>query len=293
MRLLLIHGRGQAGKDPATLEREWVEALTRGYVGIGRPFPTDLAIDFPFYGDVLENHVTAADLPSPEAVRSKGGAENRAFEKFLAQALTEIKDSDPRITDESVEAEIPAGESRQKGPQNWPWVIAIARAIDRRLTGAADFTIEQFLRDVFLYMNRRVARKEIDEIVAGHLTNEPTVVVGHSLGTVVGYNVLRAASEANVVKYVTVGSPLGIRSINGKLGIPENPFGAAGWFNAFDPQDIVALNPLDDPNFPTDPVIFNDNGVDNHTDNHHGIVGYLDDSDVARHIADALESMAG
>jgi len=41
-------------------------------------------------------------------------------------------------------------------------------------------------------------------------------------------------------------------------------------------------------NFPVTPSIENFGGVNNATDNRHGIVGYLDDADVARHVLDAL-----
>jgi hypothetical protein len=62
------------------------------------------------------------------------------------------------------------------------------------------------------------------------------------------------------------------------------------WYNAYDEGDIVALNPLKDPWFKTDPSINNYNRVKNHTDNRHGIVGYLNDVTVARCIAEALSS---
>ena len=48
--------------------------------------------------------------------------------------------------------------------------------------------------------------------------------------------------------------------------------------------DVVALNPLDSTFFNVRPEIFNFKGVKNHTDNQHGIVGYLNDPTVAKHI---------
>ena len=89
-------------------------------------------------------------------------------------------------------------------------------------------------------------------------------------------------------KIITVGSPLGLRAISSKLGIAENPAGKDGWYNAYDERDIVALNPLDDTFFPADPAIVNNNKVRNKTDNRHGIIGYLNDKDVATIIAAAF-----
>ncbi len=41
--------------------------------------------------------------------------------------------------------------------------------------------------------------------------------------------------------------------------------------------------------FPTDPDIVNNDAVDNKTDNRHGIIGYLNDANVARRIAECLQ----
>ena len=66
------------------------------------------------------------------------------------------------------------------------------------------------------------------------------------------------------------------------------PGGVAGWYNAFDRHDVVALYPLDTENFGIPPPIENYSLVQNHTDNKHGIDGYLDDAAVAKRIANAL-----
>jgi hypothetical protein len=44
-----------------------------------------------------------------------------------------------------------------------------------------------------------------------------------------------------------------------------------------DPDDVVALYPLDRRHFPLSPEIENKTDVRNHTGNQHGIAGYLDD----------------
>ena len=54
-----------------------------------------------------------------------------------------------------------------------------------------------------------------------------------------------------------------------------------------DERDVVALHPLDSANFNIDPAIENKTDVNNHTDNRHGITGYLDDATVAKRIRDA------
>jgi len=51
---------------------------------------------------------------------------------------------------------------------------------------------------------------------------------------------------------------------------------------------LWALHPLDSVNFNISPSIENKTDVNNHTDNRHGIAGYLDDATVAIQIRNAL-----
>ncbi|WP_233805144.1 hypothetical protein [Paraburkholderia sp. HP33-1] len=66
------------------------------------------------------------------------------------------------------------------------------------------------------------------------------------------------------------------------------PTGVKNWQNAFDKRDVVALLALDGSTWGIQPPIENFGGVDNFTDNRHGISGYLDDATVARWMAKAL-----
>jgi pimeloyl-ACP methyl ester carboxylesterase len=172
---------------------------------------------------------------------------------------------------------------------NWEWVQAILRAVDMHGGGMSQSALEMFTRDVFLYTTRAGVRDEIDRIVAAALTEQPTVVVGHSLGSVVAYSVLVTDRRAlRVPLYLTVGCPLGIRAIRDQFRPLKFPVPVKSWYNAFDTRDVVALNPLDRSNFPVNPDIVNYSSVRNQTDNRHGIVGYLDDSAVADKILSAL-----
>lgn len=289
MRILMIHGRSQGGKDPDKLKAIWIKTLEKGFSKAKQPFPQQVSVDFPFYADRLDYFTAQSSLPTPDDVLAKGSGQDKEFEEFMKSALTEIK-LRGKISDNEVAAKMnKQATSKEKGPQNWWWVRAIARAVDSYLTDVSEFTIEEFLKDVYLYISKPAIASEINRIIEMKLTAEPTLVIGHSLGSVVGYRVLNANREKmDLKKYITVGSPLGITAISSKLGIPENPCERNGWYNAFDVRDIVALNPLDSDYFPADPEIINYDGVNNQTENRHGIVGYLNDANVARQIAAAL-----
>jgi hypothetical protein len=285
MRVLFVHGRSQGGKDRSELKATWLSALEKGLKRSGLVLSSTIDTDFPFYADRLDDFVRQFGLPADPAIAPKGSPAFQEYESFRAQVAEEMRER-AKISVAEVHSEM-GDHPREKGLENWAWVQAIVRLLDRKLTGVSEGTIEAFLRDVFLYCRRSGVRRQIDEIVSSELKADTNVVVGHSLGSVVAYNVLRNAS-ARPVAFVTVGSPLGIRAIRSSLGRLANPSGAKGWYNAYDPADIVSLYPLDGGNFDVSPSITNNGTVKNWTENRHGIIGYLDDLNVARAVYEAL-----
>lgn len=287
VRLVFVHGRSQQGKDPKELRSTWLDALSKGAAKLNLSFPDNLDVSFPFYGDTLDEFASKFGLPVTTDIQSKGIAPNDEFLNFQAE-MAEALRRRAGITDAQVDREY-GPNLKPKGPQNWEWVQAIIRAIDKHVGGLSKSAIEVFMRDVFLYTTRLGVRDEIDSIVATALAEEPTVVVGHSLGSVVAYNVLRSDRRAlDVRDFVTIGSPLGMRAIRNQLLPLRFPSVVNSWYNAFDDRDVVALYPLDAENFPVKPSVENHSGVKNRTANRHGIVGYLDDADVAKRILGAL-----
>ncbi len=287
MRLLLVHGRSQGGKDPVKLKAEWLAALTEGLQKAGLTMPADVEVDFPFYGDRLDEFARQFELPADPAIIPKGSPVFDDYQEFR-RAIAEEMRVRAGVTDAQIRAEMgPLAAAAEKGIENWGWVQAIVRLLDRHLTGVSQTTIEVFMRDVYLYVKRSVVRNAIDALVGDMVKPDTAVVVAHSLGTVVAYNVLGAARQ-KIPLYVTVGCPLGIRAIRSTLSPIRNPVGNKGWYNAYDAHDIVSLYPLDKDNFDVNPAITNNGTVQNWTDNRHGIVGYLDDVNVAKAIRAGL-----
>ena len=288
MRLLLVHGRSQGSKDPVQLASDWQKALDIGLNAAGKVLPNQAQVDFPFYGAVLDGFTAQFDVAVDEVATEKGIGGQDDFAEFAKSVALEVKEA-KQIPDGVVKArmvKIHGPDVTEKGPQNWEWVQSIISVLDSLSPGTTEKTFSLFLRDVFLYTRRKVVRKAIDKIVADKLTDEPTVVVGHSLGSVVAYNVLSSGNKKSVTAFITVGSPLGIRGISNSLDIPlRNVAGHSGWFNGYDERDVVALNPLDATYFPVHPDIVNDGTLVNATDNYHGIISYLDKAAVASRIA--------
>ncbi|GLY43043.1 hypothetical protein Amsp01_090660 [Amycolatopsis sp. NBRC 101858] len=286
--LVFVHGRAQQDKDADDLKQEWIAALRRGLAktGLRLPLPDD-HIRFPFYGDTLRDLATDRADVADVVVRGNGvGAEEATFVRMVLQEVRK----QAGISDHQIltEADVADRVAVERGPQNWPWVLAVLRALDKYVPGTSAPSIATFTHDVYRYLRNIGIRDRIESGVRAAFTPaEPMVVVGHSLGSIVSYNLLRrdgAREGWTVPSFVTVGSPLAVTAIKRQLSPVQHPECVGRWFNAFDPRDVVALHPLDAAYFPTTPVVENKTDVDNPTENRHGISGYLEDADVARRI---------
>ena len=250
---------------------------------------TDENIRFPFYGDTLAG-LTEGLAPAEVAkIVIKGDNADSLETQFIRAMLMEVQ-TQAGVTDEQVR-EMADGPV-EKGILNWKWVQNALEAIDTHVPGASGASIALATRDVYKYLNHDGIQGTIDEGVGDSITpGVETVVVGHSLGTVVSYNLLKNQGQARgwkVPLYVTLGAPLAVKAIKQSMAPIKHPSCVGKWFNAMDERDIVALYPLDSNHFDIDPAIENKSDVDNTTANRHGIAGYLADAMVARRIHEAL-----
>jgi hypothetical protein len=286
MKLVMVHGRAQEGKDPAALKKDWMDALGYGAARANVTIPPSTVVEFPYYGDKLIALLAQLSTPLGTQINAKGpnpDADQSLRGEIIADLAVAVG-----ITDNDIRREL-GTEPIQRGPQNWGWVQATLRAIDR-IPGLNSDALDLFTRDVYAYLQYPGVRGAIDAIVRASIGSEPCVLLAHSLGTIVAYNVLvKRASAPPCLRFVTVGSPLGIRGVKRKLDSPlQHPACVQQWFNAYDDRDVVALVALDARNFDVTPPIENKNNVMNFTDNRHGIAGYLADPVVARKVVELL-----
>jgi hypothetical protein len=290
-KLVLIHGRAQEHKEAGALKKEWVDSLTSGLQrqGLELPIP-ETAIRFPYYGQTLFDLVEGKSLREAAKVIIRGEDLDRKELAFLREVLNEVF-KENGITEDQIR-EVGGDSVIEKGPLNWEWVQTGLKAIDRFVPGASGATVAVVTRDVYRYLENPGLRDVLESGVReAILSGEETVVVSHSLGTVVAYNLLRREGVAQgwkVPLFVTLGSPLAVTAIARALAPLEHPSVVSTWFNALDEGDVVALYPLDQRRFRIQPPIENWRGVQNPTSNQHGITGYLPDGQVARRIYDAL-----
>jgi hypothetical protein len=289
--LVLIHGRAQEHRNAADVKAEWVDAWEKGLEKNGLTLPiSDADIRFPYYGQTLYDLVQDKPPSQVAEVIVRGDDTKDKEALFVREILLEIQ-KHSGITDEQVQA-LSSETIAERGPLNWKWVRSILQSLDTYVPGASGASIALATRDVYLYLRNPGFQNIIDSGVRSAITSGvETVVVGHSLGSVVSYSLLRRDGKAlgwKVPLFVTLGAPLAVTAIKDAIKPIKHPECATRWFNAMDSRDIVALYPLDAARFPVNPAIENKTDVDNETENRHGISGYLSDAVVAKRIYDAL-----
>lgn len=289
--LIFVHGRAQHLKDADALKAAWIGAWEEGLAKSGLRVPiAKRDIRFPYYGKTLFGLVEGLPPDQIAEVIVRGPGADQQRREFVASVLEEVRLA-AGITDAQVEQVAP-GAAAERGPLNWSWVQKILVALDTHVPGGSGAGIAAATYDVYQYLKNPKVRQTIDTGVLAAVTpGVETVVVGHSLGSVVSYNLLKEVGDERgwqVPLHVTLGSPLGVTAIRDSLEPHRHPRCVSKWLNAMDERDVVALYPLDARRFDVDPPIENKTDVSNRTENRHGIRGYLDDEVVARRIHEAL-----
>lgn len=288
MNIVFIHGRSQGGQNPVLLQKTWEQTLEIGLANAGLILPSETKILFPFYGDRLDELIAEIEIPTVDAAIMKGVPIGDPVAKFQGELLEDLA-RDAKVPDVAIQ-EAFKGPVAQKGVQNWEWVQAILEALDDS-TAMGSLALQAFTRDVYCYLELPGITKAIHAIVKPMLLAGPCVVVAHSLGSIVAYRLLRELQDqVDIQGLVTVGSSLGVNAVRSRILPPEltMPGNAPWWYNAYDERDVVSLRGLTHENWPIAPAIENSNHVQNHTENRHGIIGYLDDVKVATKIRSAL-----
>jgi hypothetical protein len=145
------------------------------------------------------------------------------------------------------------------------------------------WVVGRFASDVIDYLYGPFkAAMQAPVIAAIKATPRPKVVVAHSLGTIITYDVLADPSMTglNNVTLITIGCPLGIGNVQNRLrngaGRPNPiPNGMVGWSNFADRWDPVALDQTMRDEFEPPKNMPRDEGVNNAAPDNHELFGYL------------------
>jgi hypothetical protein len=175
--------------------------------------------------------------------------------------------------------------TERRGGPSWPVRHAL-RVIgghcqfcsDLLVFGIAKHFTATDLRLVRRYFAEPDRRAAVLDRLARKITPDTRILIGHSFGSVIAYEALRAHPEWPVRMLITLGSPLGIQALITSRLCPVSQGSASRWpgpidrwVNVSDPRDIFSVTPALDPMFGP--------GVEDHSVNNgarpHDLIRYL------------------
>jgi hypothetical protein len=232
-RMVVIHGRNAEHANPDKMLEDIRAALVPSLQNAGVEVPSD-KITLAFYGDLFltAGKVTAARARTKVARTTKIAGE-------LAKAHPASHPRAPRLL---------------RPVTDRPWWKPLAEAVSGVLTGLdrtvvfVQLFIFFTMHDVALYLDDPALRTAIAERVRATVTEaatdgEDVLVLAHSLGSIVAYELLHKWQALSVRQLVTLGSPLGSATIQETIrrDVPlAFPPELTDWLNISFENDYVA-----------------------------------------------------
>jgi len=119
------------------------------------------------------------------------------------------------------------------------------------MDGIADLVLARKLSDLNTYYTNSLKRNNLrnmlkEEILSQSQNGRRIMVVAHSMGTIVAYDVLHAIQGVSIEHFVTIGSPLGLPHVKYKIIEEKTPVCTPAivkkWTNFADRRDPVAID---------------------------------------------------
>jgi len=177
--------------------------------------------------------------------------------------------------------------------------------IDMMIDASEDMKdfVKSYAADLFSYALQAEEREALNAVILRAMQAvKPAVIIAHGIGSFMAFEVLKANPEVNVDLFVTMGSPLGLPSIQNwlKMQHKDNPVvlpsGIKRWFNFSDRKDPLCrdttLNDDFDDERITDCLVINANNkreVISTPQKAHNDIGYLRLKQLRAVVEDALK----
>lgn len=308
--VVLVHGIAQEQRQADDLEAVWLPALAGGVRAAGDLELADrlwrhgpgagVEVRMAAYGDLfLPGDVQGADddLDDLDADRQELAAAlaTEWLQRGAARdghpdqqtATTELAYLDDGHEEQGPREEL--ARAALNGAARVRWFAPLGMALAGRLVSAA-------LRQVTAYLTDPDLKRQVQQRVLVHVDADTRIIVGHSLGSVVAYEVAASHLEHPLPLLLTLGSPLGLRTIIYDRLVPQPPVfpeRVRRWVNLADRDDLVAaqpdLAPLFAASVPEGAVVECDWTLENGAKPHEATF-YLTKRQVGRPIAETLTS---
>lgn len=251
--LVFVHGIG-GPRDVVAHCRQWTDALAVGARRAGHSALAtrllDLPIRFAAYRDLFDppNQPTPPGEPGGRDLDLPPGGE-----AILADLLAEVIDSHPPSdTHEGTRWALDQAREQLAASGSEPALANRMVAAATTLLGikplrqagqwAEGRLLLADLAQVARYLTRSaLLDAQIRARVQESIGTGPVIVVAHSLGTIVALETLHEYA-ASVPLFVTLGSPLGMRTVVWPRLFPQppsTPVGVRRWLNFWDREDII------------------------------------------------------
>lgn len=294
MKIIFIHGMNQQNYDEKTLKQYWLNLFKAGLSHAEQNIELEsLDINLPFYGDLLTKHQlnNSLDLNTllPKSLL------HLHFPFHLWHNTSIVQEHSPCITT------LPCFNPEQSESLTQRLAVISALTKDHAFKELIMFLnhypklhetlMHKFLIETYLYLSNSNFMHEVHHRIMSHLhPSKDHIIVAHSLGTVIAYNLLHQFTHFRVHRFITLGSPLAFKVIQEKLTLPISrpPQLHGDWFNFYSPDDFMTAFPLSKPPFNFEPPIINQ-AITTLVDKPHQITGYLEHPAVIKSIVDVLK----
>ena len=307
--VILVHGIGQQCSSADQLESTWLQTLAGAIRNLGDLELADrllraarhsggIETRMAFYGHLFLRPGQQGDDPGEFTAEEAEIAEALAQEWLHRSATRSSCECDRMLAKrELAYVNRKMGEEQGVGSVTRSAVGSLARIpwLAKAGMGLAERAIKRDLAQVTRYFTDESVRAAAQQQVL-QLVNERTkVVIGHSLGSVVAYEVAHALGQS-LPLLITLGSPLGLQTIVYQQLRPQPPgFPPAlqHWLNVADKEDLVAAEPdltlFFGSSLPNGATFDGGFTVDNGSDPHNAMF-YLGKEKVAEAVRSALRS---
>ncbi|MFB9832871.1 hypothetical protein [Actinoallomurus acaciae] len=241
-KIVIVHGVGQQVSGHIDLHAKLFPSLRQGITFAGSDIQPSDAV-FADYGILYRpKSETLAPAPYYDAADVSDPYELALLEAWWTGAAA---------TDKGV---FPPEEEALGRTPGWVQDALYALCESRFFSGIAERFLIGDLKQVKAYFTDPTLRAQIRDRVASYVGDDTRVVIGHSLGSVIAYEILCAHPQWPVTDFVTLGSPLGLRHlVFERLDPPPRSVDSPGqrigrwpgsvtrWTNIVDEGDIVCL----------------------------------------------------
>ncbi|WP_308013504.1 hypothetical protein [Streptomyces beigongshangae] len=242
VRVVGVHGIGQSKTSQHQLTADWGRALKRGIDSLPDVTACVASLEVPHWTALLAR---GTDRLGPEDdIFGESVPMDPAEEEFVAEVFADLVRPEDVVFAETQPL------ATLGPPKLWsPRLTRLAMAYDRRRpSGGVQFIVRR-MREVRYYLTKPALAAEVRAFIRDGFTPDDAVVIGHSLGSVIAYDLLRhkevgaAGTGSALHTLVTCGSPLGIPAVRRLMGItdgtPLQLDSHIRWVNVFDPDDFI------------------------------------------------------